>query len=185
MSDTLRFTPLYVIRIFLDVLYCSNKNIIIQEALLEFDPSIEENLRQDLKKIDEIANSGDSEKIIKIVTDYFFLGNIFNVIRRYCKISLALFEYDEKYICDLDSFVKSMKFPYLVNHDVVKDLMPFNLRIMNGEYYWWSILGCIFRYILYIKTKHLKLFDKNELYLVPCPRYHSPVSMDPGFIFEY
>jgi len=46
---------------FLEMKYYCDPHIIIPEVLLESDPNIEETLRQDLKRIDLIASSGDKK----------------------------------------------------------------------------------------------------------------------------
>jgi len=67
MLDTSRFTPLYIIQMYIDMVHYPDGHIIIPGALLECDPTIEENLCLKLKEIDKIANSGGSEKIFYYV----------------------------------------------------------------------------------------------------------------------
>jgi len=66
-DDSLRFTPLYVIRMMLDIKYGENSNMFIPEVLLEHKLGFED-LLHNLRQIDAIAESGDSERIIKCVT---------------------------------------------------------------------------------------------------------------------
>jgi len=159
MSDSLRFTPLYVIQIFLDILYFSNENIVIPEALLESHPSIEENLRQDLRKIDEIADLEAVEQIIKFVTTSKSFMFRFKVACRYDKIFDALHGINEAYSddleilekngCvnpnDLETFIKHFNNSNILNRDVLRDLLPFRFDIMIGGYAWSVIIDCIFR----------------------------------------
>jgi len=169
MSDTPRFTPLYVIRIFLDFLYYRNKNLVIPEAFLESDPTFEECLCQDLKEINEIANLGDSDQIIKFVTEIGSLHTIFNVERRYGKIYKILFKFhlSQTMVDDVESFMKNVRVPDVINCDILRDLMPAQTLIMYGDHQWGEIFDCIFRYILYVKTKHLIIFDQAKLNFRP------------------
>jgi len=188
MTDALRFTPLYVIQIFIDIPYYSHKNIINSEALLESDPTIEENLRQDLKEIDEIANSGDFEQIIKFVTTAGSTISKPNVLcRRYNKMYTVLFYYvgNNKHIYDLDTFMKHVRMPHIINHEVVKDLRPVKIDILCGEYYFESIFVFIFSYILYVKTKRLNLFEHTQINFTLIPTIYCSREMEHTFIFSY
>jgi len=165
-DDTSRFTPLYVIKMFLDALHFQNKNIIIPEALLECGNDFEENLRQDLKEIGVIADSNNRENLVKYVTEPYLLTNIFYIFRRYSELVRILFgsrnclSKDHK---TLEDFMREVNFPTIINRDVVKDMMPVSSHIICGRYYWKRIFCCIFRYILYTKTKHLGLFEQTTI----------------------
>jgi len=74
---------LYVTRILLDLLYYENKNIVIPEAVLECSSTYEDALREDLKGINAIANSGDLETITKCVIEKEFLTEQFKIRHRY------------------------------------------------------------------------------------------------------
>jgi len=188
MSNTSRFTPLYVVRIFLDILHYSHKNIIIPEALLESDPTIEKNLRNDLQKIDELANSGDSDQIIKFVVETVPMKNKLNdLLSRYSEMHSILFNYvgNDKHIDELDTFMSHVGVSHIINRDVVKDLMPVKIDILSGEYFFHSIFICIFRYILYVKTKHLNLFEQTQINFTPKPTIYCSREMEHTFIFNY
>jgi len=182
LGDTSRFTPLYIIQMFLDILHYSNKNIIMPEVLLESHPSIEEKLREDLKEIDEIANSGNHDQIIKLMNTYCSLNTKFDVMSRYGVVIYLLFGYAKENINDVGTFA-SIKFRHLVNQAVVKDLIPFNLDIMHGDHYWTSIFNYIFTYILYVKTKHLCLFEHSVMDFKPSIRRSNDMKND--YIFNY
>jgi len=187
MSNLLRFTPLYVIRMLLDIKYGENSHIIIPEALLEHTPKFEEDLRQDLKKIDMIAESGDTKLIIEYVKSYYSIMKDNNIYIRYASLYRSLF-YDKKYeVCEnLEKLMQHVKIPNIINRDFVKDLIPINQYVFNGKCNTIIVFDCIFRYILYTKTKHLNLFNE---YIKS--RFFSPYigigngKNDNYFIFNY
>jgi len=187
IEDTSRFTPLYVIQMFLEILYHQQgTHIIIPEGLLECGPEIEENLIQDLEKISVIAGSGDSKEISKHITQFRPFDMIFRIQTRYDALFQTLFCSNTSIaICGtFESFMSRMKHPNIINHDVLKDLIPVPSNIIHGAYEWDTIFNGIFRYILYLKTKHLQLVNKDELYFRPmCFRHPDPMTND--FIFNY
>jgi len=186
-EDTSRFTPLYVIRMFLEMKYYRNPHIIIPEAFLESDPTIEENLRRDLRNIDLIVESGDLNKIFKCMTNRWSFITTNKTIEHDChKLSYAFQDFNFLSGCSRESvefFLGQMNCPNIINCDVVRDLMPVNESIMNGDYSIRSVFDCIFRYILYTKTKHLGIFNKTKLNFNPVALNQDMMSDD--FIFNY
>jgi len=193
MSD--RFTPLYVIKIFLDMLYHQNKNIVIPEALLECSSFVEEHLREDLRKIDSIANSGDVKKINTYLTSKYNITYDTEICTRYdtiysvlfCGMERDFYENAEYVYENAEDFMSDFKTPSVINYDVLKDLIPTRRFMMSGIYEWGSIFDCIFKYILYTKTKHLCLFDQSKLCFKPlflswCLYVDT---MEDDFIFNY
>jgi len=166
MSDPSRFTPLYVNQMFLNILYRRNKHIVIPEVFLEFVPELEKTLCRDLNKIKLIANSGDSKKIIKHITEKDLLINFLGASGRYNDVPKFLF-HDIPLaadVCnDLNDFMQQIKYPEIINCDAIRELLPATPKIMIGDYDYYSVLSCIFRYILYTKTKDLH--DLNGIVL--------------------
>jgi len=164
-EDTSRFTPLYVTKMFLYILHQTHKNIIIPEVLLELVPDFEENLRHDLKEIDSIANSGNSTKIIKYMTRDGCIVNKICAGARYEKLFDILFGLrNSKCICnDLDSFMNCVTYSVIINGDIVRELIPVSPSILFGECNMGDALCSIFKYILYLKTKDMSCFKKNEI----------------------
>jgi len=186
MSNTSRFTPLHVVRIFLDIMYYRNKNIIIQEAFLESNSEFEEYLCRDLKKIDEIANSDDQKQIIEFVKKCDLMMSRSNISQTYMQTMNVLFHFNciNTYCEDVESFLQCVKCPNIINHDAIKNFIPLNSYVMFGDHHWERILDCIFRYILYEKTKHLHIFEQVELNFRPGS--DSPIDeMKDNFIFNY
>jgi len=164
MSNTLRFTPLYVTQMFLKIKYGVHSCIFIPEVLMESDPDIEKNLHQDLKEIDILANSNDSNEIIKCLKEEYFMREKFNYFAQYEHMINVLIGHrgSSFYSCkDLNDFLQHMSDPTIINHDSLKDLIPVKLDILTGDYCWNSVFDCIFRYILYTKTKHLPFLEKT------------------------
>jgi len=183
MFDTSRFTPFYVIKMFLDILHYSNKNIIVPEVLLESGPTLEKVLRKDLEKINTIASSGDAQEIIKYVTTQTF-SDTYNH-DRYCDLTNALFRTGQHYVCfDLETFMKHIELPNIINQDVIKDYFPLRSYILCGNFSWTSVLNCVFRYILYMKTKHLALFEECNINFRP-ETSDVACDMKDDFIFNY
>jgi len=181
MSDPLRFTPLHVIRMFLNIKYGENSNIIIPEALLEHKPGFEENLRQNLKNIDMVAESGNSKQIIEYITDHYclmenrseylnMLGNFFDIFDHDC--------------ANLESFMRHVKIPNIINRDFVRDLVPVNARILYGNYRVLDVFDYIFKYILYTKTKHLRLFS-DDIVMSLSLEHNGIGKIGKDFIFNY
>jgi len=185
MTDLSRFTQLYVIKIFLDVLYRRNKHIVIPEVLLELVPELEEKLCQDLQKIDSIANSGDSKRIIQYVTN----DSLHNILfLRYIELQKTLFEvtrHSTDKFDDLNSFMQRINNPVFINRDVIGDLLPASSVIILGDYSWSSIFSCIFRYILYSKTKQLPFMNgiNVDFSMASCSWYDA--GEDSELIFNY
>jgi len=186
-EDTLRFTPLYIIKIFLDIKY-ENKNIVIPEVLLELVPGLEETLRNTLNKIDLIAR-GNPKEIIKYMSHDRFLCTEFGVINEYKKLREILFvdtQYTSSTVCDdlntsstvcddLNTFLKLINHPTIINHDAVKDLIPIAPKIMLGcNHGSLNIFGSVFKYVLYLKIKDLSCWKKNEIV------FHSVNILSPG-----
>jgi len=162
--DPLRFTPLYVIRMLINFKYGKNSNIIIPEAFLEHRLGFEEDLRQDLKKIDAIAESGDNDRIIECVKNAYFLMESIKMLSRYDNLYNSLFHHVSlDYMCfELKTFMSSVKFPTIINHDFVRELLPISLNLLLiGNYGMIDIFDHIFRYILYAKTKHACSFTED------------------------
>jgi len=152
------------------MLYHRHKNIVIPEVLLECGPSFEKNLRHDLEEIDSIANSGSVRKITEYVTLKYMLIDKFHsssgcVEKRYGEAFDILFQnaFDGRVHNNLKDFLRGLKYPDVINRDVIKDLLPIGTNIMSGDRGIFSILDCIFRYILYAKTKHLLLFTQSQM----------------------
>jgi len=189
--DTLRFTPLYVTRMFIEMCYYLNKNLIIPEALLECGPTFESSLLQDLEEINTVANSGDTVKIIQCLRYSYVLSKRFKIRRRYDDLCRALYHFfgTHSHVCEnVNDFLFHMNAPNIINCDIIKELVPIRLSIMFGDYDWQSVFDCIFRYILYIKTKHLGLIETNELNFMPCIGELSNLGinkMGHDFIFNY
>jgi len=70
-------------------------------------------------------------------------------------------------INDLDDFLLRTRYPNIINRDVVKDLLPITVSILDGDHEWESIFDCIFRYILCLKTDHLGLHNKEKINFKP------------------
>jgi len=191
MSDASRFTPLYVTRMFLDMLHFHNKNIIIPEAFLECGPTYEENLRHDLMVIDVIANSGDTQRIIDFVMTNYLMLNRFDIETRYGEITFVLcFNYtpvDETFAgskrepIDFNAFMQNWKYPNVINQDVAKDLTHFDRHTTDYRYGYQSSFDCVFRYILYAKTKHLGIYKQNLIDFNP----DDSRGIAPNFLFNY
>jgi len=165
MSDPSRFTPLYVIQMMLDIKYGKNSNMIMPEALLEHSLTFEEDLLEDLETIDAIAESGDSEKIIGYVNETKRLMKTQCTFNRYTELYGSLFRNFSNGCtgcADLKSFMQRVRIPNIINHDFVKDLLPTDDAVLSGNYVMIDVFDCIFRYILYIKTKHLCLFAEDH-----------------------
>jgi len=187
MSDASRFTPLYVTQMFLEMKYCSYKNLIIPEVLLECGPNYENNLRRDLKEIDSIANSGDLEKIYDLVTSRFTIMVDFDVRNRYDDVPNALFKSVHTRVIRGESpeeLKKRLALSNIINQDVLKDLVPEKI-MMSGYYEWHSVFSCIFRYILYVKTTHLNIFEQNNMNFRPNPVHDGVDPIEPGYVFNY
>jgi len=189
MSNTSRFTPLYVVKMFLEILYYRHKNIILPQAFLESELNFEEDLHQDLKKIDMIASSGDSKKIIKLVRNDDLLLKELKTPAKYSittRLSPLLRGHRICLCHDLDTFMQYIETPQLINCDAVSDLIPIRSDIMRGDYYWQSVFSCVFRYILFVKVKHLNLF-KSEINFVPSREGgREPLDeMKNDYIFDY
>jgi len=106
MSNTSRFTPLYVTRMFIEMIYYSNKDLIIPDVLLECGPTYEDSLCQDLEEINEIANSGNTEKIIKHIRGTELLIDC----SKYIELLITLFCFKE-----IDSFLCKNLNDFLLN----------------------------------------------------------------------
>jgi len=181
MSDTSRFTPLYVVRMFLDTKYCENNNIFIPEAFLEHSPEFEKKLCDNLKKIDEIAKSCDSEKIIAYVIHSQTPEDLHECLR----FNDLFYHPRCELYTNVESLMRHIKNPTIVNHDFIKDLIPVRAHILYGEYGTDDVFTCIFRYIMYIKTKHLCIYlDDIEINFRPfsCTCTHK---IGKEYIFNY
>jgi len=192
MSAALRFTPLYVIQMFLEIKYGSNSCIFIPEALLESDPETENTLREHLRKIDIIANSDDSFEIIRCLIEENFMTKKFDTEKKYDQLTDTLMEFRRGHgfdVCkNLNDFLECIQNPHVINCDVVKDLMPIKLEIMFGSYYWISILRNIFKYILYLKIKHLDLVSEIEIKFPLSKTIHNPPGrfvLNDNYMFDY
>jgi len=165
MCDTSRFTPLYIIKMMLDIKY-ENKNIIIPEVLLELVSGLEEQLRRDLGKINFIAGS-DPEKLIEYIKNNDLIIDEFAVSRGYAELRWVLLcsSCASNEICnDLSTFLAYVKHPLIINQDVIRDLIPVTPMIMFGcNYETRDILANIFRYMIYLKTKDSPCFGKNKI----------------------
>jgi len=154
---------------FLEIKYYKNKSLIIPEALLEYDSTYEENLRQDLKEIDKIASSGDKKWIRALVTHSRHMAEHFDVAEKYRDMLCFLHESTNSILNEpMEEFKKRLSLSNIVNQDVSKDSLLEQTK-MIGDYEWYSVFNCIFRYILYVKTKHMKIFSKYEVSFQPYP----------------
>jgi len=181
---------LYIIRMMLDIKYGEYSNMFIPEALLEHESRFEEDLCQTLKKIDVIAESGDTDQIIKYIHNNAVLMKDFGI---YCvcgNLYSSLFQSDFSVhvVCaDLESFMKKhIKCPDIMNHDFVRELLPTNVYILlNGRQSIINAFDCIFRYILYIKTKHLCLFTEGTEIKFDLRYYSNGGIIDEISMFKY
>jgi len=152
MSNPLRFTPLYVIRMFLDIKYGANSNIFLPEAFLEYTPKFEEDLRQNLKNIDTIAESGDSKLIIEYMTEQYYLTK--NRHEYYYMVDDLFDIPDNDYNCaNLESFLSHVEIPNIINCDFVRDLIPVNVDILYGNYCVLDVFDPCISLVLLIDSK--------------------------------
>jgi len=174
---------------FLDVVYYPNKNIIIPEVFLESNPTFEENLCKTIKETDIIANSGDAQRIFEYLIQVRSLRNELELYGKYDGVMNILFSLKHKVNerCNkIEIFMSHIKYPNIINCDVVKDLMPVAPIIMFGNYNWVSTFECIFRYILYVKTKHLHLLkDVTKINFKPMCEDDNFDEMENNFLFNY
>jgi len=186
MSDTTRFTPLYIIQMFLDMRYYTKRNIIIPEAFLESDQGLEQKLRKCLKEINRIVDTNAKKNIHALVMCEDILKYRIKAGTIYDDLHRRLF-YTGNIATNGYNFESCFKNTNIINRDVVKDLAPSNWYITRGDYIGDSIFDCIFRYILYVKTKHLNIFNEAEIYFLPNRVFYfdSDVGMKRDFIFNY
>jgi len=184
-EDTSRFTPLYIIRMFLEMRYYRNKHMFFPEVILESAPQIEEGLRQVLKKIDAITDAEPKEIIKHIKKKYLIKFDNIYAFNTALRNVLSGYKTLPRISENLEEFLSYIDFPSVVNHDVMKDLLPIDTNIMEGEYGRSSIFDCIFRYILYLKTKHLGLFNDIWINFKPIALDYNKDEMDESYIFTY